>query len=193
MAFIQQEARLASAELAQRRGAFPNFKGSIYDNGEIPPLRNATVTTIAPTGTISIIAGCSSGIEPLFAVAYVRNVMDNDELIEVNPLFEQMAKRETFYSPELMKAVAKRGTVRGIKEVPESTQNLFATAHDISPEYHVNIQAAFQEFTDNAVSKTVNLPHEATQADVNQVLREAYRLGCKGITIYRDGSRLAKF
>ena len=189
MAFIQQEARLASAELAQRRGAFPNFKGSVYDNGEIPPLRNATVTTIAPTGTISIIAGCSSGIEPLFAVAYVRNVMDNDELIEVNPLFEEMAKRGDFSSPELMKVVAKRGTVRGMKEVPEKVQNLFATAHDISPEYHVNIQAAFQEFTDNAVSKTVNLPHEATQADVNQVFWEAYRLGCKGITIYRDGSR----
>ncbi|NMB46347.1 MAG: vitamin B12-dependent ribonucleotide reductase [Firmicutes bacterium] len=189
MAFIQKEARQASMELAKLRGPFPNFKGSIYDNGETPPLRNATVTTIAPTGTISIIAGCSSGIEPLFAVAYTRHVMDDDELVEVNPLFEQMAKRYGFYSTDLMKAVAKRGTVRGIEEVPEEIQDLFATAHDITPAYHVRIQAAFQEFTDNAVSKTVNLPHEATQADVAEVFWEAYRLGCKGITIYRDGSR----
>lgn len=189
MRFIQQEARQASVRLAELRGPFPNFKGSIYDDGESPPLRNATVTTIAPTGTISIIAGCSSGIEPLFAIAYTRNVMDNDELIEVNPLFEHMAQRHDFYSPELMKIVAKRGTVRGIEEVPEKMQELFATAHDIEPKYHVRIQAAFQEFTDNAVSKTVNLPYEATQDDVSDVFWEAYELGCKGITIYRDGSR----
>ncbi len=192
MGFIQQEARQASVELAQQRGPFPNFEGSIYDNGEIPPLRNATVTTIAPTGTISIIAGCSSGIEPLFAVAYIRNVMDDDQLIEVNPLFERIAKRNDFYSPELMRLVAKKGTVRGIKEVPEEIQRLFATAHDIAPDYHVKIQAAFQEFTDNAVSKTVNLPNEATRGDVASVFWEAYRLGCKGITIYRDGSRTSQ-
>ncbi|NLJ85185.1 MAG: vitamin B12-dependent ribonucleotide reductase [Firmicutes bacterium] len=189
MGFIQQEARQASMELAQERGPFPNFKGSIYDNGKTPPLRNATITTIAPTGTISIIAGASSGIEPLFAVAYTRTVMDNDELIEVHPLFEQLAKEHGFYSPELMKTVARKGSVRGIDEVPDWVQDLFATAHDITPEQHVGIQAAFQEFTDNAVSKTVNLAHEATQADVARVFREAYRLGCKGITIYRDGSR----
>ena len=189
MSFIQREARQASIELAQQRGPFPNFKGSIYDNGEIPTLRNATVTTIAPTGTISIIAGCSSGIEPLFAVAYTRNVLDNDQLVEVNPLFEAMAKRYDFYSPELMRLVAKRGSVRGIKDIPEDIQQLFATAHDIAPEYHVKIQAAFQEFTDNAVSKTVNLPNAATQDDVAKVFWEAYRSGCKGITIYRDGSR----
>ncbi|NMB12885.1 MAG: vitamin B12-dependent ribonucleotide reductase [Firmicutes bacterium] len=189
MGFIQQTARQASAELAQLRGPFPNFKGSVYDDGKTPPLRNATVTTIAPTGTISIIAGCSSGIEPLFAIAYTRNVMDNDELIEVNPLFEQMAKRDGFYSPELMKIVAKKGSARGIEEVPERIQGLFATAHDIEPKYHVRIQAAFQEFTDNAVSKTVNLRHEATRDDVSDVFWEAHKLGCKGITIYRDGSR----
>ena len=189
MGFIQREARLASVELAQVRGHFPNFKGSIYDNGEIPPLRNATVTTIAPTGTISIIGGASSGIEPLFAVAYTRNVMDNDQLIEVNPLFEQMAKEHGFYSPELMKLVAQKGSVRGIEEIPSWVQELFATAHDISPQHHVDIQAAFQKFTDNAVSKTVNLTHDATQDDVAEVFQEAYRLGCKGITIYRDGSR----
>ena len=189
MGFIQSEARLASAELAQERGPFPNFKGSIYDNGETPPLRNATVTTIAPTGTISIIAGASSGIEPLFAVAYTRNVMDDDQLIEVNPRFEKLAKEHGFYSPELMKLVAQKGSVRGIEEIPSSIQELFATAHDISPKHHVNIQAAFQKFTDNAVSKTVNLTHNATEDDVAAVFTEAYRLGCKGITIYRDGSR----
>ncbi|NLA58162.1 MAG: vitamin B12-dependent ribonucleotide reductase [Firmicutes bacterium] len=189
MSFIQREARQASIELAKERGPFPNFKGSIYDNGEIPTLRNATVTTIAPTGTISIIAGCSSGIEPLFAVAYTRNVLDNDQLVEVNPLFEAMAKRYDFYSPELMKLVAKRGSVRGIEDIPEHIQQLFATAHDIAPEYHVKIQAAFQEFTDNAVSKTVNLPNSATQEDVAKIFWAAYRSGCKGITIYRDGSR----
>ncbi|NLJ68054.1 MAG: vitamin B12-dependent ribonucleotide reductase [Firmicutes bacterium] len=189
MSFIQREARQASIELAKLRGPFPNFKGSIYDDGEIPTLRNATVTTIAPTGTISIIAGCSSGIEPLFAVAYTRNVLDNDQLVEVNPLFEAMAKRFDFYSPELMKLVAKRGSVRGIEDIPEHIQQLFATAHDIVPEYHVKIQAAFQEFTDNAVSKTVNLPNEASQEDVAKAFWEAYRTGCKGITIYRDGSR----
>ena len=189
MSFIQREARQASIELAKLRGPFPNFNGSIYDDGEIPTLRNATVTTIAPTGTISIIAGCSSGIEPLFAVAYTRNVLDNDQLVEVNPLFEAMAKRFDFYSPELMKLVAKRGSVRGIEDIPEHIQQLFATAHDIVPEYHVKIQAAFQEFTDNAVSKTVNLPNEASQDDVAKAFWEAYRTGCKGITIYRDGSR----
>jgi ribonucleoside-diphosphate reductase alpha chain len=189
MSFIQREARQASIELAKLRGPFPNFNGSIYDDGEIPTLRNATVTTIAPTGTISIIAGCSSGIEPLFAVAYTRNVLDNDQLVEVNPLFEAMAKRFDFYSPELMKLVAKRGSVRGIEDIPEHIQQLFATAHDIVPEYHVKIQAAFQEFTDNAVSKTVNLPNEASQEDVAKAFWEAYRTGCKGITIYRDGSR----
>ena len=189
MSFIQREARQASIELAKLRGPFPNFKGSIYDDGEIPTLRNATVTTIAPTGTISIIAGCSSGIEPLFAVAYTRNVLDNDQLVEVNPLFEAMAKRFDFYSPELMKLVAKRGSVRGIEDIPEHIQQLFATAHDIVPEYHVKIQAAFQEFTDNAVSKTVNLPNEASLDDVAKAFWEAYRTGCKGITIYRDGSR----
>lgn len=189
MGFIQKEARLASAELAEARGPFPNFKGSIYDNGEIPPLRNATVTTIAPTGTISIIAGASSGIEPLFAVAYTRNVMDDDQLIEVNPRFEQLAKEQGFYSPELMKLVAQKGSIRGIEEIPKSIQELFATAHDISPKHHVDIQAAFQKYTDNAVSKTVNLTHDATQDDVAAVFQEAYRLGCKGITIYRDGSR----
>lgn len=189
MKFIRQEARQASIELAAQRGPFPNFKGSIYDNGETPPLRNATVTTIAPTGTISIIANCSSGIEPLFAVAYTRTVLDDDELVEVNPLFEEIARREGFYSPDLMKAVARKGSVRGIDEIPKKIQRLFVTAHEISPEHHVRMQAAFQRYTDNAVSKTVNLPHSATREDVARVFQEAYRLGCKGVTIYRDGSR----
>ncbi|NPV53803.1 MAG: vitamin B12-dependent ribonucleotide reductase [Firmicutes bacterium] len=189
MSFIQRAARDASADLARERGPFPNFKGSIYDVPGGPMLRNATITTIAPTGTISIIAGCSSGVEPLFAVCYVRNVLDNDKLIEVNPLFQDIARERGFYSDELMKRIAEVGSVRGIPEIPEDIQRLFATAHDISPEWHVRIQAAFQEFTDNAVSKTVNLRHDATRDDVRSALMLAYELGCKGITVFRDRSR----
>ncbi|HHV62448.1 MAG TPA: TSCPD domain-containing protein [Firmicutes bacterium] len=189
MSFIQRVARDASAGLARERGPFPNFKGSIYDVPGGPALRNATTTTIAPTGTISIIAGCSSGVEPLFAVCYVRNVLDNDNLLEVNPLFQDIAKERGFYSEELMRRIAEVGSVRGIPEVPADVQRLFATAHDISPEWHVRIQAAFQEFTDNAVSKTVNLRHDATREDVRSILMLAYELGCKGITVFRDRSR----
>ncbi|HHY46442.1 MAG TPA: TSCPD domain-containing protein [Firmicutes bacterium] len=189
MGFIQRIAREASADLAQERGPFPNFEGSIYDVPGGPKLRNATTTTVAPTGTISIIAGCSSGVEPLFAVCYVRNVLDNDRLIEVNPLFEAIARERGFYSDELMKRIAEVGSVRGLPEVPEDVQRLFVTAHEISPEWHIRVQAAFQEFTDNAVSKTVNLRHDATQEDVRNILLLAYDLGCKGVTVYRDRSR----
>ncbi|MBN1885998.1 MAG: vitamin B12-dependent ribonucleotide reductase, partial [Candidatus Krumholzibacteriota bacterium] len=189
MGFIQREARSASAGLAELRGTFPNFKGSVFDREGGAKMRNATVTTIAPTGTLSIIASCSSGVEPLFAVAFIRNVMDNDELVEVNPLFEEIARREGFYSDELMKKIAREGTVRGLEEVPEKWRRIFSTAHDISPEWHVRVQAAFQKYTDNAVSKTVNFPNSATRQDVEQVYRLAYESGCKGVTIYRDGSR----
>ncbi len=189
MEFITTEARKAAVELGEERGAFPNFKGSIFDKKGAKPVRNATSTTIAPTGTISIIANTSSGIEPLFAVSYVRQVLDNDVLVEVHPLFESIAKERGFYSPELMKLIAEHGTVQGIKDVPEDVRRLFVTAHDITPQDHIRMQAAFQRHTDNAVSKTVNFCNSASREDVATVYRLAYREGCKGVTIYRDGSR----
>jgi len=152
-------------------------------------MRNATVTTIAPTGTISIIANASSGVEPLFAVSYVRQVMDNDILVEVHPYFEALAKEKGFYSPELMQRIAEHGTLHGLTEIPEDIRNLFVTAHDITPEVHIRMQAAFQKYTDNAVSKTVNFANSATVGDVARVYELAYKLDCKGVTIYRDGSR----
>jgi len=189
MGFIQKEARNASAELAKVRGPFPNFKGSIYDISGVPPLRNATVTTIAPTGTLSIIAGCSSGIEPLFAIVFVRNVMDNTELLEVHPIFEKVVKERGIYSIELMRKIARTGSVANLEEVPEDMRRIFVTAHNITPEWHIRIQAAFQKYTDNAVSKTINFPNSATPEDVEKVYWLAYKLGCKGVTVYRDGSR----
>lgn len=179
----------SSAALARERGAFPNFKGSRLERPGAPPVRNATVTTIAPTGTISIIAGCSSGIEPLFALLYTRNVLDNASLLEANPLFEDVAHERKFHSPELMEAIVQHGGVRGLSSVPKDVQRVFPTAHDIAPEWHVRIQAAFQKHTDNAVSKTINFPHEASVEDVRKSYMLAYELGCKGITVYRDGSR----
>lgn len=189
MARVRRRAREASAKLAELRGAFPNYPKSVYPEKEIPPLRNSTTTTIAPTGTLSIIAGCSSGIEPLFAVSYIRRVLDNEELVEVHPLFVEVARKRGFYREELMKEVAATGSVQGFQEIPEDVRRIFVTAHDIPPEWHVRIQAAFQEHTDNAVSKTVNFPHDATAEDVARVYWLAYRLGCKGVTIYRDRSR----
>jgi ribonucleoside-diphosphate reductase alpha chain len=188
MRYIRTKAEEESVALAQERGSFPAFAESIYA-GRLSCLRNATLTTVAPTGTISIIAGCSSGIEPLFAVCFVRNVMDNDILLEVNPLFEEIAHMRGFYSKELMERVASHGSVIGVDGIPEDIQRVFVTAHDITPIEHVRIQAAFQEYTDNAVSKTVNLPHSASRDEVREVLVEAYRSGCKGVTVYRDGSR----
>ncbi len=190
MSFIRDEARAASAKLAEERGAFPNWKGSVFErNGDSLPQRNATVTTIAPTGTISIISGTSSGIEPLFAVAFTRNVMDGTQLTEVNPLFEQVAKDRGFYSPELIQEVVAKGSLHDVEGVPADVEVLFATAHEVSPQWHIRIQAAFQQFTDNAVSKTVNFPNSATVDDVAEVYQLAYQLACKGVTMYRDGSR----
>jgi ribonucleoside-diphosphate reductase alpha chain len=189
MQFITDTAREVSRELAAERGAFPNFKGSVFDQKGAKPVRNATSTTIAPTGTISIISNSSSGVEPLFAVSYVRQVLDNDILVEVHPLFEKIARERGFYSPELMKLIAERGTVQDIDAVPEDVRRVFVTAHDISPEDHIRMQAAFQKYTDNAVSKTVNFCNTATKEDVATVYRLAYQQGCKGVTIYRDGSR----
>ncbi len=189
MTFIDEESKKASVELAKNRGSFPNFKKSIWPKRGYNTLRNATTTTIAPTGTISIIANASGGIEPLFAISFIRNILDNTEMVEVNPLFEQVARERNFYSDELMRKIAKRGSIQDIEEIPEDVRGVFVTAHDITPEWHARMQAAFQEHVDNAVSKTVNFPNHATTDDVEQVYLLAYRLGCKGVTIYRDGSR----
>jgi ribonucleoside-diphosphate reductase alpha chain len=189
MKFINDEGHAASRELAAERGVFPNFTGSIFDAPGKGPIRNATVTTIAPTGTISILANASSGVEPLFAVSYVRQVMDKNILVEVNPIFERIAKERGFYSEELMQRIAEHGTVQDIKEIPSDVRAVFVTAHDITPEDHIKMQAAFQKHTDNAVSKTVNFPNTATMEEVEKVYRLAYQMNCKGVTIYRDGSR----
>ncbi|HDH04624.1 MAG TPA: adenosylcobalamin-dependent ribonucleoside-diphosphate reductase [Nitrospirae bacterium] len=191
MSFIRNRARDASSELAKERGVFPNFKGSVYDTPEIISkggLRNATTTTIAPTGTLSLIAGCSGGIEPLFAIAYKRLVLDT-ELHEVHPCFLETAKQRGFYSPELIKKIGVKGNLRGLKEIPRDVKRLFVTAHNIPPEDHIEAQAAFQEFTDNAVSKTINLKHRSTRDDVARAFLLAYETGCKGTTIFRYGSK----
>ncbi len=186
MSFIKRVGHEESAKLAQERGPFPNWAGSIYRDG--PPLRNATVTTIAPTGTISIIAGSTSGIEPLFAIAF-RHIVGDRHLTFVNPNFEAVARERGFYSEELMEKVAKQGTVHGLEEVPEDVQRVFVTAHEVAPEWHVRTQAAFQRHTDNGVSKTVNLANSATVEDVAAVYMKAYELGCLGITVFRDGCK----
>lgn len=188
MRFIQATGHAASSRLGEERGSFPNYKGSIFEETG-KPMRNATVTTIAPTGTISIIAGCSSGIEPVFALAFTRNVMDNDRLIEVNAQFEQILQDEGLYSEELIEEVARTGNVKGLADIPQELRNVFVTAYEVTPEWHIRMQAAFQEFTDNAVSKTVNFPQEATKEDIRDVYQLAYDLGCKGVTVYRAGSR----
>ncbi|WP_068966540.1 vitamin B12-dependent ribonucleotide reductase [Desulfosporosinus sp. BG] len=187
MKFIQTEARIESQRLAEERGTFPNYEGSIYDG--VMKLRNATLTTIAPTGTISMICGASSGVEPLFAVAYTKTVLDGTALIEVNPLFEAFAKEYGFYSQELMHKIAERGTVLGLPEVPNWVQEVFTTAQEIAPEWHIRIQAAFQKYTDNAVSKTINFANSATREEIAEAYRLADELNCKGLTVYRDGSR----
>jgi ribonucleoside-diphosphate reductase alpha chain len=189
MAFIQKESKAASADLAEKRTNFPNYKGSIYDAPATPFMRNATTTTIAPTGTLSIIAGASSGIEPLFAVSYFRAVLEGQKLTEVHPDFLRMAKEEGFYSENLMNKIAESGSVQDLDEVPEHVKRIFVTAHDILPEWHIRIQAAFQKDTDNAVSKTINFPYEADVDSVKKAFLQAYQEGCKGITIYRYGSR----
>lgn len=188
MGFIDYESKLKSEEIARIKGVFPFYDKSIYkESGR--RMRNATTTTIAPTGTLSIIAGVSSGIEPLFAISFIKNVMDGTELVEVNPHFKRVAIERGFYSEELMRTIAKEGSVHGLAEVPEDIKDIYVTSHDIVPEWHVRMQAAFQRHVDNAVSKTVNLRNDAKIDDVAEVFHLAYRTGCKGVTIYRDGSR----
>ena len=191
MDFINSEARKESVNLAEERGVFPNFEGSIYDNGNKEDrVRNATRTTIAPTGTISILAGCSSGIEPYFSIAYIRkNILDGVDLPEVNPLFLEIAKSEGFYSEELIHQIARSGSIPKDSAVPEKYKELFKTAMEFDYDWHVRHQAAFQKHTDNAVSKTINLKQDATVDDVKNAYITAWRAGCKGITIYRDSSR----
>ncbi len=187
MKFINEEGHKASRELAKVRGAFPIFEQSVYKDQEV--IRNATVTTIAPTGTLSIIAGVSSGIEPVFAYAYIRNVMDQTHLVEINPILKTKLEKLGILDEKLMNKIASAGSLKHIEEIPEEIKEVFLSSHDISPEYHVKMQAAFQKHTDNAVSKTVNFQHDATQEDVRKVYNLAFELGCKGTTIYRDGSR----
>ena len=190
MKTINDAAHESSQELAKVRGAFPLFKESIYKDGE--PMRNAAITTIAPTGTIGIIANTSGGCEPVFALAYKHMVKDeslNREMFFSDPAFTEVAKREGFWSEELMSRVAETGSVHGVAEVPEEWQKILVTAHEISPEWHVRMQAAWQKNLDNAVSKTINLPNEAVVDDVAKAYLSAYELGCMGITIYRDGCK----
>ena len=187
MELVESAGHRASQELAAKRGAFPTFAESIFRDGA--PMRNATVTTIAPTGTLSIIAGVSSGVEPVFAYAYIRNVMDNTHLIEANGILKDVLVRRGLYTEELMQQIVEQGSLAHIAGIPEDIRKVFVCAHDVSPIWHVKMQAAFQTYTDNAVSKTVNFPNSATREDVREVYELAYRLGCKGTTIYRDGSR----
>ena len=187
MELVQTIGHQESQRLAQVRGPFPLFAESVYRDGA--PIRNATVTTIAPTGTLSIIAGVSSGVEPVFAYAYYRNVMDNTHLIETNQILKDKLTELGLYSDELMRQIIEHGSLAHVEGIPEAVKRVFVCAHDVSPIWHVKMQAAFQQFTDNAVSKTVNFPNSATQEEVAEVYRLAYELGCKGTTIYRDGSR----
>ena len=191
MKFIHAEASDASKKLANSRGTFPNYRGSVLEMKKLSQ-RNATLTTIAPTGTLSMIAGCSSGVEPLFAVAYTKTVMDNERLPEINKYFMKRAKDGGFYSDKLINKIAETGHIAAEDGVPEEVRKVYVTAHDIEPEWHVKMQAAFQKATDNAVSKTVNFKNSATKEDVKKVYMMAYESGCKGVTIYRDGSRDAQ-
>ncbi|MFO8086074.1 MAG: vitamin B12-dependent ribonucleotide reductase [Desulfobacterales bacterium] len=189
MSFIQKESRVASQVIGKARGNFLAYKNSIFDSPSTPFMRNATTTTIAPTGSISIIAGTSGGIEPLFAVAHVRRILDGETLFEMHPLFLEIAREQGFYTDSLAEEIASTGSIKHFSSIPEHIRNLFKTSHDIDPEWHINIQAAFQKFTDNAVSKTINFSSDTTVDDVKKAFILADKSGCKGLTIYRDGSR----
>jgi len=188
-AFLKEHSYKASQRLAEERSPFPNFRGSVHEKNGLPPMRNATTSTIAPTGTISIIAGCSSGIEPLFALAFYRQVLDRDKLVEIHPIFLDIAKKRGFYSDELMEKVIEKGSIQDISEIPEDVRRVFVTALDIKPEWHIKMQSAFQKYVDNAVSKTINFPNSATVEDIYNSYLFAYKEGVKGITVYRNASR----
>jgi ribonucleoside-diphosphate reductase alpha chain len=188
MSFIQHQAKERSMELAEERGVFQNFLGSIYGRDGMK-LRNATVTTIAPTGTLSLIADCSSGIEPLFAIRYVRRALEGMEFQMTDPLFLELGEKEGFLSQDLMEALSEGAILRDRSDVPQTIKELFITAFEIPPLWHIKIQAAFQEYTDNAVSKTINFPRDATKDEVREAFLTAYQERCKGITIYRSGSK----
>ena len=189
MSFIQTESKTASAALAKSRGNYSYYPSSIYDRPETPFMRNATTTTIAPTGTISLIADATSGIEPIFAVSHVRHVLDGKKLIQTHPLFIDLAKKHKFYSKELIDEIGEKGSVQSIQSVPEWVKKIFKTSHEISAEHHIKIQAAFQKHTDNAVSKTINFPKSASEEDIKSAYIQAFETNCKGLTIYRYGSR----
>jgi len=188
MRYIDSESKKASMNLAQIKGVFPYYDKSIFKEKDIL-IRNATTTTIAPTGSLSILAGVSGGVEPVYALSFIRNVIDSEKLVESNPVFEKDMIARELYSPELMKRIAQEGTLSDIDELDDEIKKIYVTAHDITPEWHIKMQAVFQEYTDNAVSKTVNLRNDATIEDVRDVFLRAYSLGCKGVTMYRDGSR----
>ncbi len=188
MKFITDEARKMSNELGRIRGSFPGFKESEWSK-KYDAMRNATVTSIAPTGTISMIADTSSGIEPLFALAFIKNVMDGTKFFYSNELFEQVLRSKGIYSEELMQEIIDNGTIQDIKSIPEDIRKFFVISYDIRSEEHVKMQAAIQKYTDLAVSKTINLPNEATVEDIENAYLLSWKLGCKGTTVYRDGSR----
>ncbi len=190
MKFIQEESKKASVVLTEEREVFSNFKDSVYNKSGMPKIRNATTTTIAPTGTISIIAGCSSAIEPLFAISFVRkHILGGQEMVETNPLFKEIAKERGFWSKELAEKISAKGNVQDIKEIPTDVKKVFVTALDIAPLDHIKMQAVFQKYVDNATSKTINFPFSASEQDVRKAYLLAYKLGCKGMTLYRNESR----
>ena len=189
MSFIQYQARERSIELAEERGVFPNYKGSIYDRSGGMRLRNATVTTIAPTGTLSLLANCSSGIEPLFAIQYTRRTLEGMEFQVMDPLFIELGEKEGFLKQELIQSITEGASLKDLSQVPKDVKELFVTTFEISPVWHIKIQATFQEYTDNAVSKTINFPRDATKEEVREAFVMSYQERCKGITIYRSGSK----
>jgi len=189
MQVVNEESHSASEILASERGKFPNWEGSVWDTVQKRPMRNSATTTVAPTGTVSIIANCSGGIEPMFSLAFFRNVLDGQRLVEINPVFEEVAKNSGIYSQELLEKIAEEGTLAKIAEIPEELRRIFVCSHDIAPEWHIRMQAAFQKHCDSSISKTINLPHDATPEDVEKIYLRAWELKCKGVTVYRDGCR----